>query len=325
MGAFTCVLILATAAPGSGAAVDPAAVTLPDLISLLKAGVGESVILRQVSLAGTSVRIGVEEILELKDAGASDGLIEALMAAQLAGDLSRGDRPAAAEARALSPDPSPAPSAIPSLERESPSFRIYTELTDDGEEILHVTNLDSSGRRMGGEPVSRGPVPVNQYRTRDEAPGDYDDATDAYEPVRIASDPEERVVVNVYPPAPQNGVVQPVVPVAIDAYGSPYMHRDPYAYLYPRGRLPGYYGVGHRYARRGHHYRPAPPGSYTHFVTYHGGTTRMHGGTQGLPVYRPGYYPSHRGSSAVRGFDFIGPAQARATLHRMRSGVGVKR
>jgi len=85
-----------------------------------------------------------------------------------------------------------------------------------------VTNLDASGKRMGGE-IPRAPdagalSPGNgsEYRAADEAP-------------------TAPVIVNVYqqPPEMQAGYAE--------GYTSPYMYRDPYASYYPGGRLPGYY------------------------------------------------------------------------------------
>ena len=53
--------------------------TVDDTLALLKAGVSEKVILRQVAATGAHLALSVPQILKLKAAGASDALLAALM------------------------------------------------------------------------------------------------------------------------------------------------------------------------------------------------------------------------------------------------------
>jgi len=226
------ILVLAVSSrPASGATV-----TLDDVASMLKAGVGESIILEQAGSAGISFTLGVPEILKLKEAGASDRLLESLM------KLARSPRTTTAESAAGAPS-------------DSPAYRIYREKTSDGEEVLHVTNLDPSGRRMGGEVFDDGAV--NRVDTSGPAfTGDSGPRQRDYEVIGDR-EPQPPVVVNVFPPdsGPPAGYVAE----------SPYIYRDPYAYRYVGGILPGYRTWGYG--------RPAvwaPPGSWTHYRLYHG-------------------------------------------------------
>jgi hypothetical protein len=96
------------------------------------------------------------------------------------------------------------------------------ETTADGEEILHVTNLDASGKRIGGE---------IRHAPETSAPP----ARDAAEYRGSPEAPSAPVIVNIYQPPP------PVQGGYTEGYSSPYMYRDPYAANYPGGILPGYY------------------------------------------------------------------------------------
>ena len=97
--------------------------SVDEVIALLKAGVGEKVVLAQVRATGARPALTVADILKLKTAGASDDLLAALV------------------------DPAPAGS-IPQAAHQ---FRVYREVNALGEEVLHITNLAEAGRRIGGE------------------------------------------------------------------------------------------------------------------------------------------------------------------------------
>jgi len=190
-------------------AAAPAPITLDDVVALLKAGAGESLISREIGRSAPAFDVGVQETLRLKQAGASDQFIERLM----------GD-----------------PEATGADASEPASYRVVREKTADGGEILLVTNLDASGKRMGGEirhaaaAAASPPGSAVEYRVADEAP-------------------PAPVIVNVYPAPPQMAADY------ADGYSSPYMYRDPYASSYPGGILPGYYpffSAGNRYAGIGH-------------------------------------------------------------------------
>ena len=257
------VFLFSSASPPASAPV-----SLDDVVALLRAGVGESIILKEIGDGGPSFALGVQEVLRLKAAGAGDHLIEALMAPH-PGGAAMGGEPAG-------PEPS-----------RQPGYRIYKERAADGQEVLHVTNLDEQGRRLGGE--SPDPVEVpNRYDTSERGEGSGSRADRRYNgeyAVIGDSAPSPPVVVNVYPP-------ESTAPVGYaGGYGSPYMYRDPYAYSYPGGILPGYrpaYG----------YFRPpgtfAPPGSATHFQ-------RSHWENGGMPCSRLG--PNYAPIGSAIGFD----------------------
>ncbi len=278
-------------------------VSFEDLIALLKAGVGESIILRHVALSDAAFEIGVQEILELKKAGAPDSLIEALM-------------PPSEEAGREE-----APPAEPVVSEEAP-FRIFKETTEDGREVLHITNLDRSGRPMGSSASRSEPVPPNRYRSR-ESVEEYagEPGVRSHEITAQGGGLENRVVVTLLPPAPPPDPEVRIVPVAAEPYTSPYMHRDPYASLYPGGILPGYHYAGCGYACGTRHYhraRLSPPGSYTHYVRYHDGHARLlHA------PWQQRYYSRHLARRPA--FVFPGPAQGRAALRYLRDQVRVDR
>jgi hypothetical protein len=170
----------------TGPAVAPASatrttrmMTVDDTLALLKAGVSEKVILRQVAATGTRLALSVPQILKLKAAGASDALLAALMGPTTA--------PAAGGARP-----------------EGQSIRVYREKNESGEEVLHVTNLDAAGRRIGGELddwIDSGSPHADTLASR---PAD-----------RYAGDAAESrqapVIVNVYPPSMENSAGQSVI------------------------------------------------------------------------------------------------------------------
>jgi len=236
------------------ASIPSTTVTLDDVLALLKAGVGESIILKEIGAGGPSFDLGVQEVLRLKAAGAGDALIERLMAARSA-------------------DSSAADSTANQEQERPPAYRIFRETTADGHEVLHVTNLDAQGRRMGADGPEAEEAPRPEPRV------------DREEFIGGGASAASPVVVNVYPPdssAPEGYAA---------GNDSPYMYRDPYAYSYPSGILPGYrpaFGF----------FRPpgafAPPGSANRVRRAHG-----EGGGRSCSRLGPNYAPI---GSAI-GFD----------------------
>jgi hypothetical protein len=98
-----------------------------DVLRLLRADVGEEVIQRQVESTGSRFPVSVEEILELREAGASDALISFLQ-----------DRTPETAA------PSPAP---PAASAEN-GIRVVHTRTAGGQEAIVLTNLDADGQRL---------------------------------------------------------------------------------------------------------------------------------------------------------------------------------
>lgn len=242
--------LLALAVPAA-AATAPGPLGLDQVVSLLKAGVGEPLILRQASDRGLAFAVGVDEVLALKKAGAGDSLISSLMDLAAAQDVTSAD--AKAESSTADPD-------------EQLPFRIYTETDDQGHPVLHITNLDASGRRMGGPVRDEQPAPQNAYRSRGEP---------AAEPIAeepAAAAPPPPVVVNVFNPASEPVAVTGEVPVAAPV-------------VYPGGYLPGYgyYGRG----LIGYAGVASPPGSWSHYKRYHAPDSAAYPGLyNGTLLYR---------------------------------------
>jgi len=281
------IIVPALAAAIVSAAPGETGLSQDEVVALLQAGVGESIILRQLDASGRFAPIGVAEILEIKKAGGTDRLLEALLTA-------------------AEPEEPQAPASPPAAEPPEPGFRIFKEVGEDGEEVLHITNLDAAGRRLGG-PVTDEPASIpNPYAPRDEA--FVED-----QPWEEGGDPggEVPVVVNVYTTPPQ-------APESWTAHEpSPYMYRDPYAYKYPRGRLPGYYTAGH-YGQRQHigcdpRGVPSPPGSYSHYQMNHGQRSHLYNGSLA--------YSNRTSSGPLQGLQYrpIGFAAGWESLHRYRS------
>ncbi len=282
---------LALTAVALAASTDP--ITLDDIVALLKAGAGESLILKQVAVSSPAFTIGVQEVLRLKEAGASDSLIEALM---------RENGPA----RAAGP-------AAEGLD-VSGSFRIFKEVSSEGREILHITNLDPSGRRLGGGYEAGPEASPNRYESEGRGPSERPDSEASGEYAVIGERSEAGpVIVNVYPPAP------PAPGVFDGEYQSPYMYRDPYAYRYPRGRLPGYYPGSYAGGCRPYGV-VSPPGSYSHFRMFH----THYGGNplDGLNGWSDPRVPARRLGPHYRS---IGPASAQESLVRIRGPIGLNR
>jgi len=249
-GTSLLALALLIALPAASfAAPPPARITLDDVVAMLKAGIGEKVILAQLEATGTELKLTVEGLLELKAAGASDALLERLV--QPDWDRREG-------AATDSPPPARA-----SVSGEHP-FRVYRETTGDGEEVMHITNLDASGKRIGGELKPEERIPANVVHPSPESPPRPERRYEEEEPQETQSP----VVVNIY----SDDTFTP------RTIGSLHDDRDLYGPSYYHGRyhgwLGGFYPV-HRHGRHcGHHlshYRPyiSPPGSYTHFLRYH--------------------------------------------------------
>jgi hypothetical protein len=285
--AVLLLLTLSLVFPASNANAAARPVSLDDVLNLVNAKVGDSIIVRQAASAGCSFSVGVAEVLKLKEAGAGDALIESLM-------------------KIAPPDTTPGGSVAVEGGNRSLPFRTYTETTSNGEKVLHVTNLDQAGRRIGGEVPPEEHVAYNLHQAREPEPareGDYGGAGNGAE----SGVP---VVVNVYPPAADPyGQAEHVH----DGYVSPFMYRDPYDYQYMSGTLPGYY-PGYFYG--GYPCRTcgvgSPPGSH-------------HPGRKGCGL---GPHAAPR-STAVQSFAQrwvpIGPASARQALPRMRANVRVNR
>jgi len=72
-GGISCLLLFL-------AAVTAHAMTVYDIVDLLEAGVGEAVILDQIEAEDASFRLSTEDLITLKRAGASDELLQAMIA-----------------------------------------------------------------------------------------------------------------------------------------------------------------------------------------------------------------------------------------------------
>ena len=196
-----------------------APLTVDDIVSLVKAGVGEKVILKQVESTGTRLTLTVDGILALKAAGASDALIESLMEVK--------DQPEAPRAQ-----------EDPASVAEGQSFRIFKSVSEEGEEVLHITNLDEHGRRIGGE------LTESERRTMISRAAEYHAAEPAPEPSYSDDGGREPVVVNIFNPERE---YQPVE-TPQTGYDSGYAHG-----IYPGLLATGYYG-GFRGGHGGAHF-----------------------------------------------------------------------
>jgi hypothetical protein len=114
-------------------AADPAPgpLSIAEVERLLRSGVGEPVILTHLAAVGTSAAVTAADLVALRAAGASDGLLEAVLAMRSVDDA-----------------------------------RAYTRVGPDGRLVLHLTNLDSRGRRLGGEVPDAARVNVVQTAAR---------------------------------------------------------------------------------------------------------------------------------------------------------------
>ncbi|HXI01693.1 MAG TPA: hypothetical protein VNI57_00815 [Candidatus Saccharimonadales bacterium] len=277
--------LLALAVPAAASAPGP--LGLDQVVSLVKAGVGEPLILRQASDRGLAFDVGVDEVLALKHAGAGDSLINSLM--DLAG--ATGASQAGAEVAPSTSDPG-----------EQLPFRIYTDTDENGQPVLHITNLDASGKRMGGPVQDEQPAPENAYRSRGEPAAETADE----EPASGAAAPPPQVVVNVFNPASEPVASTGEVPV-----------------VYPGGYLPGYayYGRG----LLGYAGVPSPPGSWSHYKRYHAPESAGYPGLYNGTLWYRESHPAggFRGVRHLSGGALPVPfnTAGAATLDRMRSRV----
>lgn len=264
---------------------------------------GEAIILKQVAAAGPSFTVGVPEVLALKEAGASDELIDGLM--DLAGILpGQADEPVT---DALPVEPSAGEGA-------SEQFRIYREKDGEGREVVHITNLDAAGQRLGGPPPDDGvPAPHNTYvsRSDDHEMGRYLEP-DVEPPPTSRGGAVPPVVVNVFQPDAE--------PVAV--YEEEGWSREPLGRRYVAGYLPGFYG-SHGQCRHGYIFGvPSPPGSYSHFKRFHTGGSVGHTGLYhgGLAYHRARQYGFVR---PLSGYTLPVPFHTAGAdlLNRMRANV----
>ncbi|MGH9868928.1 MAG: hypothetical protein ACREAA_12280 [Candidatus Polarisedimenticolia bacterium] len=91
-------------------------VSVDDIARMLRSGVQEDVILMQVNAVGVSSEPTAADLMSLKSAGASDRLLDAIL------------HPA-----------------------ETGPARVIVRVGANGRKVVHLTNLDDSGRRLGGE------------------------------------------------------------------------------------------------------------------------------------------------------------------------------
>jgi len=144
------VLLLASVSSGLGADPDRRPLSTDEIRRLLRAGVGEQVILRQVNDVGTSAPLTTADLLALRSAGAGDALLEALLAQH-------------------PPD----------------AARVYTEVGAGGQTVMHMTNLDERGRRLGGEVAKPAQVNVVQPPARSRRDAGAAAARQAAPPVDV--------------------------------------------------------------------------------------------------------------------------------------------
>ncbi len=252
------IALVVIAMPALAASPSPAGpVSLDQILALVGAGVGDAIILRSAAPAGIAFTLGVDEVLALKRAGASDSLIGSLM------DMVASEAMTGREAAADPPGAGSLPSGPGST--DEPSFRIYPEVDVDGQTVIHITNLDAAGRRMGPPATEEEASPRNAYESRQDA-----EAHEALEPWE--ADPG-------YGAGRSQGAAPPVIvnvfnPVAEAAALSQLEPDGRYASTYGRRYVGGYlpyqpcFHAGH--GGRHHVGVHAPPGSWSHYRLYHG-------------------------------------------------------
>ncbi|MFQ5700904.1 MAG: hypothetical protein ACE5HU_03570 [Acidobacteriota bacterium] len=301
MGAgIACAILVVVAAVQLAAGADlPAAAPLSvdDIITLLKANIGEGVILEELAATRTRIIPTVEALLELKAAGASDSLLEAIL--ESGQDPTEGDTD---EPREVVSSPQGAdPSAHADGNDVAPPFRIYTTVDENGDVIVHITNLDRSGRRIGGE------IPETAARNVIEPRPDSPASPRAAEELRGAgsdyrtteANEESPVVVNVYPPERSEPEHFGQGPSAFGSVGG-----GIYPGLYPGGFgfVPGSHADGFVLApypsnhphglHAGYGYTLSPPGSYSHYILYHRPYGARHFSRYHVRGYGPYGYPA---------------------------------
>lgn len=275
--------------------------TIDQVIALLEARVGEKIILRQIETTGTRLTMTVDTLLSLKAAGASDALLEALQE----------ETTPATAATAVKPAPKAVP-AVESIEGEHP-FRVFLMEDEGGGRVVHITNLDENGKRIGGE------LPDDERTTRNVlAHGTHASPPPADRHSAPSGDAEgysggfgeggngqQPVIVNVYnqaPASPSDGtaLIGGSEPIGGDAFINTGIYPGYFNYgygysptVYPHGAV-----VGPRYGYGGVIY--SPPGSYSHYVRYHRpyGAHTFKQATPWSPAYRWGAPASVRNQAA---------------------------
>src|SRR5688500_12781579 len=91
-------------------------VSVREIARMLRSGVREDVILMHVNTVGVSSQASTQDLKSLRSAGASDRLLDAILHPQ-----------------------------------ETSPARVILRTDPDGQQVVHMTNLDDSGRRLGGE------------------------------------------------------------------------------------------------------------------------------------------------------------------------------
>lgn len=295
MRSFLAIALALIASPAMAAASPaPQPLELEDVVALIEAGVGADLLVRQASPAGLAFTLGVKEIVALKRAGAGDDLIGRLM------DLA-------------SAPPADVPAGHEDSAGEEPAFRVFPDQDTEGRPVLHITNLDASGRRMGGDPAPWEPPPTNAYHGRDEAEpetGSWDLPPAGFEEP-YAGDPEGAhppVIVNVFNPWTEAAAfAETEVPVGRRRYVSGVLPYVPCTHAGHRGRHLA--GVN------------APPGSWTHYQLYHSGQVPAHAGLYNGTLAWRGRHPAGYGLAPAGVLPVPFHTSGAATLNRMRANV----
>ena len=274
--------------------IEEAPLTLDQIIALLEAKVGERVILRQIESTGTRLTMTVDTLLSLKAAGASDTLLEALQ------------KETAPEPVA---DSKPKPTVpVPAEAMEGGPFRVFLMEDDSGGRVVHITNLDENGRRIGGEipedsRASRNVVARDEYES---PPSGRHEGSSGEPGAYSGGSGQQPVIVNVYNDSPGSAPANDGVaiiggsePIGGDAFINTGIYPGYFNYGYGYSPVVAPHGavVGPRYGYGGIIY--SPPGSYSHYVRYH----RPYGAhyfKQASPYYNYGIPASRRNSYYFR-------------------------
>jgi len=148
-----------------GVAPSPAAepVSLDDVVRLLDADVGEEIIRKQFRRTGSSIDLGVEDILRLQAAGASDELISFLLDSGAGGAAST----------------APAEAPLPGDEPSSAGVQVLQTRTEEGDDAVLLTNIETGPPSAGGERRVARPGVISSSERAAPAPPQ----SDAAEPV----------------------------------------------------------------------------------------------------------------------------------------------
>jgi hypothetical protein len=131
-------------APTAAETASPA-LEIEDLVRLLEADVGSGLIVRQIHRAGIAFSADVDALVRLKEAGADERVLAAIL------DADDGPRPATADRRTVRELSLPATVEGGGDAVTSDDLRIYRGRDTDGKTVVVLTNLDENGRRIGGE------------------------------------------------------------------------------------------------------------------------------------------------------------------------------